>query len=974
MRTFALVSIFSLSACFSVHAQNLRVSDSLRLDSLSNVMFDYNDSQKFDSAIMLANEVASLTLTLYDSSRQYAVSLNNVGFLYGQNFDYSNAQAYYKKALLVLEKYVSSNDSDYAAFINNLATLYDNLGNYSAAEPLYKESASIRKRIFGDTSIIYAESLNNLGNFYIREQNYDAAKVNLQKSISIRQRVKNELYAQTLNTLALVIQKIGNYSLAETKYKEALSVIVSCCGTEINEYWDIKNNLASFYYDMGNYKQAETIHKEVLSHILRKFHKKILDYGTTLGLLARDYNTSGEYDSALVYLKEESGILLKELTNEHPDYAVNLSLIASTYEKKNELDSANRFYNRVLEIRRKNTGSLSLDYAETVNDIGRIEMKRKAFKNAGNNFKEAANIRLSILGKDHPAYAESVNNLLELYYSSNNYKQWANLLSHVIDTWKNSTMRLLLSFGEGQKQTYLDHHLSQRDHFLSMLWYFNKLQNTDSLYGSYFKMVTALQGWLLSGSQELNNIINQKKDTSLLSAYAKWLAVKNQYSRVIQLSKKQQKELHVNVDSLSLTAGDLEKSIIDKLPELQELLNNTAVSPAKVAAKLKTNEVLVNWVVFRYKGPENWTDSILYAAFIISAKDTIPKFITAFEQNHLKTLLTSYFNYSGRGIVVKPPKAKKSIGADLYNLVWRPLLPYIKDADKVFIIPSGLLNKISFQSLEDTLHKTLLETIEVHLLNNTSELNKPNSLEESKKNVSLFGGANFDSTTTGKTADFGTSQGWPYLKGTADEVNLLNNLFTKNKWKTNLYAGIAASEENLKALSGNQSPEILHIATHGFYIPPAKTGSNANTDQDQTDYPLLRSGFLLSGANVFWNRIDTFSTKHEDGIVTAQEIANLNFSNTKLLTLSACQTALGDINNNEGVFGLQRAFKIAGVKEMLITLWQIPDKETKELMGHFYQYVFEGRSYYDALREAQLFMKGKYPDPAVWAGFELIGE
>src|SRR5438045_4355340 len=111
--------------------------------------------------------------------------------------------------------------------------------------------------------------------------------------------------------------------------------------------------------------------------------------------------------------------------------------------------------------------------------------------------------------------------------------------------------------------------------------------------------------------------------------------------------------------------------------------------------------------------------------------------------------------------------------------------------------------------------------------------------------------------------------------------------------------------------------------------------------QLQQNFPLLRSGFVLSGANIYRTN-DTSFINEEDGIVTAQEISNLNFSNTKLLTLSACETAWGDINNNEGVYGLQRAFKIAGVKEMLITLWQIPDTETKELMNLFYQHIFEG--------------------------------
>jgi CHAT domain-containing protein len=781
--------------------------------------------------------------------------------------------------------------------------------------------------------------------------------------------MKNFSYAQTLNTLALVIQKTGNFSSAEKKYKEALYVIDSCCGgKKLNEYWDISNNLASLYFDMANYKAAENIHRQVLPHIIDKFHKKIVDYASTLTLLANDYNASGEYDSALYVLKEASGILLKELGNDHPDYATNINSIGSTYEKLGMLDSAEVNYNNVLKIREKKLGMNNPAYAETLTNLGRIALKKKNFNAAESNFKQAEKIRFDKWGQDHPDYAESLNDLASLYYTSNNYNEWSRSIGAAINSWKNSTMHLLLSFGEKEKQTYLDNHLSQRDILLSMLLYFNKHNNTDSLHSYYFRLVTALQGWLLSGSQELNKLVSQKKDTSLILLYNNWLSVKNKYAYAIQLSKKEQEKVQLNSDSLQQLAADMEKLIIEKLPDLLQSLNNTAVNPSYVAAKLKQNEVLINWVSFRYKNPEHWTDSVLYAAFLILPNDSIPKFVSAFDQKKLKALLVNYFNYSGRGVKVKSTVTKESIGVDLYKLVWKPLVPYLKNASKVFIIPAGLLNKISFQSIEDTLHKTLLETVEVHLLNNTNELNNVSSTAQNTKTISLFGGANFDSTLSGRTIDLHGNKTFNFLKGSDSEVKQLDGMFHNNSWSTTLYFGTAASEKNLKDLSGKNSPEILHIATHGFYLD-----SNATSYKDRSAFPLLRSGFVLSGANIYWDN-DNSSASNEDGIITAQEISNLNFSNTKLVTLSACETALGDINNNEGVYGLQRAFKIAGVKEMLITLWSIDDKVTTELMNFFYQHILSGDSYYEALRKAQLTVKEKHPNPALWAGFELLGE
>src|SRR6476659_2216188 len=240
-----LINLFGVT-----YSQSSRFADSLRLDSLTNLMLEQNAHQKFDSAIIYAKEVVSLTYSLYGSSREYAVSLNNLGYLYGQNFDYVYEEQFLKKALVALEKYAGKNDSDYAAFTNNLASLYNDLGNYSEAEPLYKESASIRKTIYGVESKPYAQSLNNLGNFYRQRENYELARTYLEQALSIRKKVDDSLYTQTLNTLALVIQKTGNYALAETKYKEALAVVGSSSeGKGTIEYRNILNNLASLYYD-----------------------------------------------------------------------------------------------------------------------------------------------------------------------------------------------------------------------------------------------------------------------------------------------------------------------------------------------------------------------------------------------------------------------------------------------------------------------------------------------------------------------------------------------------------------------------------------------------------------------------------------------------------------------------------------------------------------------------------------------------
>lgn len=185
--------------------------------------------------------------------------------------------------------------------------------------------------------------------------------------------------------------------------------------------------------------------------------------------------------------------------------------------------------------------------------------------------------------------------------------------------------------------------------------------------------------------------------------------------------------------------------------------------------------------------------------------------------------------------------------------------------------------------------------------------------------------------------------------------------------------GSRATEEAFKALNG-KSPKVLHLATHGFFLPisQSKTTNDlhlANAFTMQQD-PMFSSGLMLAGGNYAWKG-GVVPLAKEDGILTAYELAQMDLSNTELMVLSACETALGDLQGTEGVIGLQRAIKLAGVKQMIVSLWKVPDKETVELMTMFYRNWLTGQTTRQALRNAQLKMKDKY-SPFYRAAFVLI--
>jgi CHAT domain-containing protein len=174
-------------------------------------------------------------------------------------------------------------------------------------------------------------------------------------------------------------------------------------------------------------------------------------------------------------------------------------------------------------------------------------------------------------------------------------------------------------------------------------------------------------------------------------------------------------------------------------------------------------------------------------------------------------------------------------------------------------------------------------------------------------------------------------------------------------------------------------PQLLHFATHGYFFPnqPSIPELPVRAQRIQTaQHPLVRSGLILAEANSYWNEmpVPLNTVDHlDDGVLTAYEVSQLHLEGTELVVLSACETGLGDIRGNEGVYGLQSAFKLAGASKLLVSLWKIPDEPTAKLMGYFYtSYLLEKKSIREALLTAQRKMRSDGWSPYYWAAFVLI--
>lgn len=321
----------------------------------------------------------------------------------------------------------------------------------------------------------------------------------------------------------------------------------------------------------------------------------------------------------------------------------------------------------------------------------------------------------------------------------------------------------------------------------------------------------------------------------------------------------------------------------------------------------------------------------------------------------------------------------------LYSLVWKPLEDYIFPQETVFIAPDGSLCSINLAALLDTKNCRLMDRFIIHQCVSTKEIVKTKK-SVNLSSIALFGGVIYDDTIRqnisstnnvllkayrGVDCDAREDE-WAYLPWTKVEVESIDSTAFCSGIRSSLFTGRDATEYQFKTLSGDDI-SILHIATHGFYY-------NKSTASDMTffermavkDNPLNRCGLIMTGGQRAWFGED-LPNNEEDGILLGSEIARMDLTGVDMVVLSACNTGLGDISY-EGVSGLQRAFKQAGVNNIIMTLSVVDDNATRTLMHKFYEILFSVKDVQLAFSSAINWMRNNtsYSEPQYWAPFVLL--
>ena len=885
---------------------------------------------------------------------------------------------------------------NYIISLYNIAVLFTKVSRYREAEPLFIEVSEKIKLFLGEESIEYAAVGEGLAELYLKTDEYEKARLIITQSIDIVGKVLGQdhpLYASFLTQLARVYLETCQYALAEPLYLEAKNIRKRSPGEMSSEYAVSLVNLGLFYLKVNQYDKAELLFiqgEEIFRKVLGENHP---DYASCLNSMASLYMDKGSYKKAEDYLIAAKTIWGKVLGENHPDYAISLNNLAELYRMLKQYEKAEPLYLNTLEIKKQTIGENNTSYATSLNNLAALYEEMRYFSRAESLYIRAKEIRKFYLGDNHKDYAISLDNIAGVYMALGLCEKAEPLLIESRKIVEKNINETFITLSEKEREFFLkwsfDNYASKPNSLLMSCRSISRIQSSN------FNQLLFIKSLMLLNAKNMTEASRLSQDDKVKKRFTEWLNNKKVLAKQYSLPFNERLK---NLDSIEANIESMEKELNRSSAGFfnQQRAVNATVETVK--SQLQESEAAIEFVKFNLYNIK-LTDSTIYAAYILSKSDSVPVFVPLCAEKQLQKLFdsagttaTSMVSSFYRGTELKSKSSAKALGKELFNLLWAPLEPYLEGIKIVSYSPAGKLFSIAFHALPVDSNTILMDKYKLNQYSSTRQVALRNKEEKTKvpQRITLFGDATFtlDSTTIAKSKtgnsnisnnytpqNRGTRGGtWTNLPGTAEEIKKVKKLFDRNKISTQFYTQTTATEENLKSLSGN-SPQVLHIATHGFFLPePDKKRRDNPFSSDNTytlaDDPLLRSGLILAGGNYAWSG-KTPIEGVEDGLATAYEISQLDLSNTELVVLSACETALGDVKGSEGVFGLQRAFKMAGVKKMIVSLWQVPDKETAELMTAFYSYWLGGKTVEAAFTQAQADMRKKY-SPYYWAAFVLV--
>ncbi len=974
---------------------------------------DYPEAEKWYLEALEVQKEA-----LGESHPYYASTLNSLGGLYVRSGKYDLAESRLLEAKQLKEKWEGTENGGYAIALINMGSFYQAISKFKEAEDYFVRSQLLFEKTVGINDLNYRIVLNNLGSLYQDIGRFDKAEIYLIKSKDIASNLsglESPEYSAAVENLAKMYQARGDYAQAEYYYDQAIIINKKIWGSLSPDYGLNLCNMAILLNQVGRSDEALIMMLEgnqILGATLGKDHEW---YCATLQNSIVFLSNQGDYAQVLKMQTELNAIWAKIAGKESVHYAKSQHILASYYKEMGQYDASMQLYTEALAIREKIHGREHYNYAESLVDLANLLSVIGKYEEAEEKFVEALAIQEKVFGSDHKTCAETQVLLAGLYAKMEKYLQAASLFTRAAEIDRTYILNGLSHLSEQEMDKYIKSFKTRQE---TILRFAQKTNGRTAITETCLDNSLFFKGFLLQ-------TFNQNKYSSLsdsmdienynqLKSYRYLLA--REYTKPINQRQ--------NVSELEAKANELEKEMARANPEFGQSVEK--VDWKAIQRVLNPGETLIDFVQYQNKNKEK-EQTTNYAVLVLNAEDVSPQFIPLFEENELVSILNgsttnkldfinNLYEYKELELpdttvqqgLVSLGKRKRSI----YDVVWQKIEGSgLEGVNRIYYSSTGILHRLNLGAIPISDEQILSDKYKFVSLNSPRQLAKISTKQTlpSNNEAFIYGGIQFEADTMEMIpqieSDFpllatrslaaimedSTLRGgtWQYLHWTQKEAELISTTLTKGGLNAEHRSGLEATEEGFKTMGqlNKPSPRVLHIATHGFFFPdPAQKTAVSAEDASVfkwSDNPMIRSGLILSGGNYAWQNGIPVSPDKEDGILTAYEISQMNLSNTELVVLSACETGLGDIQGNEGVYGLQRAFKIAGAKYLIMSLWQVPDRETMEFMTTFYKNwlpsdaeALAGKkgkmTIPEAFRKTQREMRERFGDVYSWGAFVLV--
>lgn len=954
-----------------------------------------------------AVRVAKLAVDAASTPKQSGRSLDRLGFLYYNSGNLKDGEAFLRQGLALRRENFGADSVDYAESANDLALLCRDTYRFAEAQPLAEEAVAVRTRMLGGNDPLVAETLETLGSIYSGQGAYEKSATTFEKARAIYEShidAKNPappeygtllvnlagnyhrlgkyhqaetdfdtgldvlrktigpthpIYATSLMGPANLEMEIGNYAAAEKFYNEAAPLLKSSLGETHPIYVHLLDNRAVLYQAMGNRTAAESDYRTAL-----ELRKKI--YGPNHVLIAATLRNYGRF----VYTRnpEEGEKLLREAAEIYAnfpnrpafEYANSLLALGEAQRKRGDLAGARETFQKARDVAEQGLGAKHPVYANALASLALVHQALHENAEALEQLHQAISIVTDSEGPNHPDLARYIGDLAAVYDQQGIYgaalpfyRQGFEINDHVLSG--------ILNVGSERTKAEV---LANLDDPLPALLAFqqragDQLPEARAL---AFEAVARRKGRVLDHVRDWRESLREDSAADVRARLAEWQTMLEcESSLTTSLGYRDLKsavagtcaladygrllsDLRTNsTDALARRALDALQVLNRRSDALEAGLSrdvpgfNESTRPARLEdmrARLAADELLVEIVgagkqygafLLGHDGPLQWID----LGPAQSIDQAVRDLITA--ANDWSVSLSRHEMQAAASAEETAQEALRQLSKQLAPL--RARLDENKSARRLRISPDGMLTLVPFDALSDSRGHFLVERFAISYLSAGRDLVAPETKDRpaGPPVIALSPGP----------------KGPEHLNGAELEARSLQKLLPRSQ----LLSAGAATEQRVKAL---HSPALLHIVGHG--VVRGNEDCAAAPDSPACALAGLDPGSraMNLSAIVLEEAYGRGSKSSQDGLLTALELAALDFHGSEMLVLSQCRMADGVPSSGDGVYGMRRAAAIAGVKTFVAPLWNVSDSSERSLMTRFYKELSLGQSRAEALRLAML--------------------